>query len=141
MYLEHARDAAEIRYPVHVTNRSPDPSGTQVPPDGFEWRPEPMPHWRAPPEITTQCWKGRCGEPPVAERPQIIQSRLRGEIESWRGFCAEHLLPLWVEERIIYHWMLRPTAERQLPPGADSPGEAFRSRLIPLLLPVREVHG
>jgi hypothetical protein len=140
-----AQATVEARSPFHVTSRSPDPSTIQVPPDGFEWRPEPMPNWRAPPEVTTRCWRGGCEEQPVAERPQIIQSRLRGQIETWRGFCSEHLLPLWVEERITYHWMLRPTSVGQIPPG-QAPGERteglFRApRSIPFLLPIGEVDG
>jgi hypothetical protein len=49
----------------------------------------------------------------VAERPQIVQSPIRGEVQAWRGFCVDHLLPLWVEGGVTYHWMLLPRTEAQ----------------------------
>ena len=76
-----------------------------------------MPNWRSPPVVTTECWRGACKEDPVAERPQVIQSPLRGTVVTWRGFCPEHILPLWVEEGTTYHWMLRPISVGQLQPG------------------------
>jgi len=76
-----------------------------------------------------------------------VESPLRGEVETWRGFCAEHLLPLWVEGRITYHWMLRPTSAGQIPPRRDSgertagTGTVKPPRSIPFLLPIGELDG
>ena len=59
--------------------------------------------------------QGVCDMKPVAEVSQVIQSPLRGEIVTWRGFCTDHLQPLWVEDDAVYRWVLKSAGQSRIP--------------------------
>jgi hypothetical protein len=110
-----------------MTGRPPCPSTIAPTPDGYEWRSQLVPGWRTPVLYADRCWYGICSEEPVAELRRDFWSPMAGQVVThWRGRCAQHLHPFWIQDGELYRWALEPA-------DSGSAFEALTTTVDPLL--------
>ena len=92
------------------------------PGEGFHLEAAPKPGWRLDEYRRCRWMVGRrsCGKPSVAALNRGQYIRYRGRVDSWWGYCADHLYGNWIEDDQVMGWRMI-ADEPALTPSADVP--------------------